>query len=66
MACILPAECKRSCKDEVLINNYQIPTVVKMRFNHLDGGSMIKVWDQETCFFCNFRFKPCGCSYDGH
>jgi hypothetical protein len=43
MACILPAECKRSCKDEVLINNYQIPTVVKMRFNHLDGGSMIKV-----------------------
>jgi hypothetical protein len=24
------------------------------------------VWDQEVCSLCDLRFKPCGCSYDGH
>jgi len=33
--------------------------------NHLDGG-LIRVWDQEICSFCSFRFDPCGCSYDDH
>ena len=27
---------------------------------------MVRVWDQEVCFLCGLRFKPCGCSYDGH
>jgi len=22
--------------------------------------------DQEVCSLCSLRFKPCGCSYDGH
>jgi len=35
-------------------------------YNHLDNGLVVKVWDQEVCFFCGFRFEPCGCSYDGH
>ena len=26
---------------------------------------MVKVWD-EICFFCGFKFKSCGCLYDGH
>jgi len=34
--------------------------------NHLDGGAVIKVWDQEVCFLCGLRFVPRGCSYDGH
>jgi len=34
--------------------------------NHVGGGSVVRVWDQEICFFCGLRFKPCGCSYDGH
>jgi len=35
-------------------------------FNHLDGGVVIRAWDQEICFFCGLRFEPCDCSYDGH
>jgi hypothetical protein len=34
--------------------------------NHLGGGPVIRVWDQEVCFFCGLRFEPYGCSYDGH
>jgi len=34
--------------------------------NHLDGGPVIKVWDQEVCSLCGLRFEPRGCSYDGH
>ena len=34
--------------------------------NHLDGDAVIRVWDQEICSLCGLRFKPCGCSYDGH
>jgi hypothetical protein len=34
--------------------------------NHLGGGSVIRVWDQEVYFFCGFRFKSCGCSHDDH
>jgi hypothetical protein len=34
--------------------------------NHLGGGSVVRVWDQEVCFFCGLRFEPCGCSYDSH
>jgi hypothetical protein len=36
------------------------------RFNHIDGGPMIRVWDQEVCSLCGLRFEPCGCSYDDH
>jgi len=35
-------------------------------FNHLDGGPVIKTWDQEVCFLYGLRFELCGCSYDGH
>jgi hypothetical protein len=35
-------------------------------FNYLGGGPVVKVWDQEVCSICGFRFKPCGCLYDGH
>jgi hypothetical protein len=34
--------------------------------NHLGGDLVIRVWDQEVCFICVFRFKLCGCLYDGH
>ena len=34
--------------------------------NHLGGGPVVRTWDQEVCFLCGFRFKPCGCSYDGY
>jgi hypothetical protein len=34
--------------------------------NHLGGGPVVRSWDQEVCSLCGLRFKPCGCSYDGH
>ena len=34
--------------------------------NHLDGGLVVRAWDQEIYSFCGLRFEPCGCSYDGH
>jgi hypothetical protein len=34
--------------------------------NYLDGCPVIRTWDQEICSFCDLRFEPCGCSYDGH
>ena len=34
--------------------------------NHLGGGPVVKAWDQDVCSLCGLRFKPCGCSYDGH
>jgi hypothetical protein len=34
--------------------------------NHLGGGPVVKVWDQEVCSLCGLRFEPCGCSYDDH
>ena len=37
-----------------------------MNRNHLGGGLVIRVWDQEVCFLYSLRFEPCGCSYDGH
>jgi hypothetical protein len=36
------------------------------KYNHLGGGSVIKVWNQEVCSLCGLRFEPCGCSYDDH
>jgi hypothetical protein len=27
---------------------------------------MVRAWDQEVYSLCGLRFKPCGCSYDGH
>jgi hypothetical protein len=38
----------------------------RMQFNHLGGSLITSAWDQEVCFFCGFKFEPCGCSYDGH
>ena len=35
-------------------------------YNNLGGGTVIRTWDQEVCSLCDFRFEPCGCSYDGH
>jgi len=35
-------------------------------FNHLGGDPVIRAWNQEVCSLCGLRFKPCGCSYDGH
>ena len=34
--------------------------------NHLGGGPVVRAWNQEICFLCGIRFKPCSCSYDGH
>jgi len=34
--------------------------------NYLDGDKMVRVWDQEVCFFCDLRFESCGYLYDGH
>ena len=34
--------------------------------NHLGGGPVVRVWDQEVSSLCGLRFKPSGCSYDGH
>jgi len=34
--------------------------------NNLDGGVVIRVWNQEICSFYGLRFESCGCSYDGH
>ena len=42
------------------------PNIKVIGGNHLGGGSVVRVWDQEVCSLCGFRFKPCGCSYDGH
>jgi hypothetical protein len=36
------------------------------KYNHLGGGQVVRVWDQEVCSFCGLKFEPCGCSYDGH
>jgi len=42
--------------------------MLRLKDNHLDGdgGSVVRVWDQKVCFFCDLRFEPCGCSYDGY
>ena len=45
---------------------YKIINYKKITINHLDGGSVIKICDQEVCFLCDLEFEPCGCSYDGH
>jgi hypothetical protein len=34
--------------------------------NHLGGGPVVRVWDQEVSSLCGLRFEPCSCSYDGH
>jgi hypothetical protein len=31
--------------------------------NHLGGGPVVRVWDQDVCSLCGLRFEPCGCSY---
>jgi hypothetical protein len=56
-----------------ILNNKILPTFYLSRKpkkvkkkNHLGGGPVIKVWDQEVCSLCDLRFEPCGCSYDGH
>jgi hypothetical protein len=36
------------------------------RDNYIGGVSVIRIWDQEICFFCGFRFEFYSCSYDGH
>jgi len=38
----------------------------KNQYNHLDGGPVVRAWDQKVCSLCGLRFEPCGCSYDGH
>ena len=35
-------------------------------FNYIVGDPVVKVWDQDICFLCSFKFEPCGCKYDGH
>jgi len=48
-------------KKNLSCTNYRLKFV-----NHLDGGPVVKAWNQEVCSICGFRFEPCGCSYDGH
>ena len=46
--------------------SFCFPILSKMYcFNHLGGGPVVKVWDQEICSLCDLRFELCGCSYDG-
>jgi hypothetical protein len=46
-----------SCDEE-----YPILHTIK----NTSGGRVVRTWDQEVCFLCGLRFKPCGCLYDGH
>jgi len=41
-------------------------TIKSNNGNHLGGGPVVRVWDQEVCSLCGLRFEPCGCSYDSH
>ena len=34
-----------------------------MQCNYLGGDPVVKAWDQEVCFLCDLRFKPCGRQY---
>jgi hypothetical protein len=34
--------------------------------NHLDGGLVVRIWDQEVCSLYSLRFEPYGCSYDSN
>jgi len=34
--------------------------------NHLGGGPVVRIWDQEVCSLCSLIFESCGCSYDSH
>jgi hypothetical protein len=34
--------------------------------NHLGGGPVVRVWDQEVYSLCGLKFEPYGCLYDGH
>jgi hypothetical protein len=36
------------------------------KYYSLDGGIVVRAWDQEVCSLYGLRFEPCGCSYDGH
>ena len=42
------------------------PRNISKTINHLGGGPVVRAWDQEVCSLCGLKFKPCGCSYDGH
>jgi hypothetical protein len=58
----------RSCKNYYWKTIF-MSTIVESKnwtINHLDGGLVIKTWDQEVSSFCSLRFEPCGCSYDDH
>jgi hypothetical protein len=50
----------------VFIFYYFMQHVYGLNINHLDGGPVVRAWDQEVCSLCGLRFEPCGCSYDGH
>jgi hypothetical protein len=35
-------------------------------YDYLGGGPVVKIWDQDVCSLCSFRFESCSCLYDGH
>ena len=41
---------------------YQLNDLSKC-FVPLGGGPVVRVWDQEVCSLCGFRFESCGCSW---
>jgi len=57
-----------SCQLPQISHNFRT-TMCEMKrnnVNHLGGGPVVRVWDQEVCSLCGLKFEPCGCSYDGH
>jgi hypothetical protein len=48
------------------VSTYKLRIQILKYINHLGGGPVVRTWDQEVCSLCCLRFKPCGCSYDGH
>jgi hypothetical protein len=43
-----------------------IHTYIYIYINYQGDDLVVRVWNQEVCFLCGFRFEPCGYSYDGH
>ena len=41
--------------------NYRLKFV-----NHLDGGQVVRAWNQEVCSLYSLSFELCDCSYDDY
>ena len=50
----------------MIIWKQQLINANSLDVNHLGGGTVVKVWNQEVCSLCGLRFEPCDCTYDGY